>query len=114
MLELTESAAEYVKKLLELEGLDEKCGLHVFVKAGGCAGFEYGVELIRKPSRFELIRSGDKVIVSHGVRILTDDKSLLFIKGSVIGWEQVNLGHQFTFDNPNSSGSCGCGVSFSA
>ena len=114
MLELTEEAAAQAKKLLEMEGLDEKCGLHVYVKGGGCAGFEYGVDLIRKPSRFELIKSGEKVIISNGVRILTDDKSLLFIEGSVIDWKSVNLGYQFVFDNPNSTGSCGCGISFSA
>ena len=111
-LELTEKAADYVKKYLKNEGLDEKCGLHVSVKGGGCSGFEYNVDIIKKPSRFEMTRPGDVLIISHGVRILTDDKSLLFFKGSTIDWKQVNLGHQFVFNNPLSTHSCGCGISF--
>ena len=113
-LALTEEAANQVKKLLKMEELSERCGLRVGVKGGGCAGFEYSVELERKPSRFELLRAGEKVIVSKGVRIITDERSLLFIRGSTIDWQQVNLGHQFVFENPLSTGTCGCGVSFSA
>ena len=113
-LVLTDNAANQVKKLLEMEGLDERAGLHVFVKGGGCAGFEYAVELERRPSRFELLRSGEKVLVSNGVRILTDSKSLIYIDGSIIDWKEVNLGYQFVFENPLSTGTCGCGISFSA
>lgn len=111
-LTLTSNAAKHVEKLLKDEGLDEKSGIHVTVKGGGCAGFEYKVELEKNPGRFELLRSGDKVIVSHGVRILTNEKSLMFIRGSIIDWREVNLGYQFVFDNPLSNGTCGCGISF--
>lgn len=111
---LTENATNHVKKLLEMEGLSERCGLRVSVKGGGCAGFEYHVELERKPSKFELLRVDEKVIVSNGIRILTDDMSLMYIRGSTIDWKEVNLGFQFVFENPLSTGSCGCGISFSA
>ena len=111
---LTDRAADQVQKLLGDKGLSDRAGLHVFIKGGGCSGFEYNVKLEERPSKFELLRSGDKVIVCNGVRILTDDKSLMFIRGSTIDWKEVNLGYQFVFENPLSTGTCGCGVSFSA
>lgn len=113
-LELTPIAAEYVRKLLIDKDLSDRCGIFVSVKGGGCSGFEYAVEIIDRPSRFELLRSGSKVIVSNGVRILTDEQSLMYIRGSTIDWKEVNLGYQFVFNNPLSTGSCGCGISFSA
>ena len=113
-LTLTDRAAEQVKKLLKDKGLSDRCGLHVFITGGGCAGFEYSVRIEERPSKFELLRVGDKIIVSNGVRVLTNDKSLMFIRGSIIDWKEVNLGYQFVFENPLSTGTCGCGVSFSA
>ena len=113
-LTLTDSAAKQAKKLLKDKDLNDRSGLHVFVKGGGCSGFEYGVKLEERASRFELLRVGERVIICKGVRILTDEKSLMFIKGSVIDWKEVNLGYQFVFKNPLSTGTCGCGISFSA
>jgi iron-sulfur cluster assembly accessory protein len=110
---LTDTAAIQVRKLLKDRGLSERSGLRVYVKGGGCSGFEYGVDLEEKPSRFELIKSGEKVLISNGVRILTDEKSLMFIRGCTIDWKEVNLGYQFVFENPLSTGTCGCGISFS-
>ena len=113
-LSLTEDAAEHVKKLLENRGLTDRSGLRVAVKGGGCSGFEYHVKLDEKPSRFEMVRADEKIFISHGVRIISDNKSLMFINGSIIDWKEHNLGYQFVFNNPMSTGTCGCGISFSA
>lgn len=113
-LTLTDRAARQVQKILEDRGLSDRSGVRVYIKSGGCSGFSYGVDIEEKPSRFELLRSGEKVLISNGVRILTDEKSLMFIRGSIIDWKEVNLGYQFVFENPFSTGTCGCGVSFSA
>ncbi len=109
---LTQQAAERVKSILTERGLPETAGLRVGIKGGGCSGFEYTVDLVKQPRKFDMPSRFDKVFVSNGARILVDKKSLLFLDGTEIGWKEEEFGHSFTYTNPNASGICGCGTSF--
>ena len=110
---MTERAASRVKEILEERGLPNKAGLRFAIKGGGCSGFEYVVDLVDKPRKFDMPGRHDKVFVSNGARILVDKKSLLFLDGTQIDFEEQEFGHAFTYTNPNASGVCGCGTSFS-
>lgn len=108
----TPEAAEKVKDILQERGLPETAGLRFGIKGGGCSGFEYVVDIVDSPRKFDMPSRHDKVFVSHGARVLIDKKSLLFLDGTEIGWEPQDFGHSFTYTNPNATGICGCGTSF--
>ena len=112
MLILTENAAERIKGLLKDRGLPETAGMRFGVKGGGCSGFEYQVDVVESPRKFDMPSRHDKVFVSEGVRLLIDQKSLLFLDGMTVDWVEHNFGHSFTYTNPNATGTCGCGTSF--
>ncbi|MGW8283331.1 MAG: HesB/IscA family protein [Gemmatimonadota bacterium] len=108
-ISLTESAAVEVRKFFTAEGLDERsAALRVSVLPGGCSGFEYGLEVDEQPAAED-----DFVVESQGVRVLMDPFSAQYLSGIVIGYHSSFKGSGFTFENPNATGSCGCGTSFS-
>ena len=109
VVSLTEQAAVEVRKFFVAEGLDENAGaLRVSVLPGGCSGFEYGLEVDEDPAAED-----DLVVESQGVRMLMDPFSAQYLAGIVIGYHSSFKGSGFTFENPNATGSCGCGTSFS-
>ncbi len=106
---LTEQAAVEVRKFFEAEGLDEaSAALRVSVLPGGCSGFEYGLEVDEEAPAADDVR-----VESQGVRIWIDPFSAQYLAGVVIGYHSSFKGSGFTFENPNATGSCGCGTSFS-
>ena len=103
MLAMTDAARSRVKELLNDEtGSD----LRVFVQGGGCSGFEYGLA-------FDEEREGDEIFEEDGFRILVDKWSRAYLDGVKVDFVESLSGHGFEFENPNASGSCGCGHSFS-
>lgn len=108
-LELTAEAAVEVRKFFETEGLDAgSAALRVSVLPGGCSGFEYGLEVDENPAEADDFR-----VVSQGIRLLIDPFSAQYLAGVHIGYHSSFKGSGFTFENPNATGSCGCGTSFS-
>lgn len=108
-LELTAEAAVEVRKFFESEGLDaDSAALRVSVLPGGCSGFEYGLEVDENRAEADDFR-----IVSQGIRLLIDPFSAQYLAGVHIGYHSSFKGSGFTFENPNATGSCGCGTSFS-
>lgn len=108
-IELTEEAAVEVRKFFEAEGLDaDDATLRVSVLPGGCSGFEYGLEVDEQAAEPD-----DLSVTSHGIRILIDPFSAQYLQGVQIGYHSSFKGSGFTFENPNATGSCGCGTSFS-
>lgn len=106
---LTEAAAKEIKKIIADQELDaDKVRLRVGVKGGGCSGFSYILDLT------ESQKDTDEVFEQHGVKIICDPKSLLYLSGVTINFRDEIMGRGFVFDNPNASGTCGCGSSFSA
>ncbi len=107
---LTEKAASEIKKIVSEQGLPaEETRLRVGVKGGGCSGFSYMLDLTEEPKGEQ-----DEELDSNGVKILCDNKSLLYLSGTEIDFKDEVMGKGFVFKNPNATSSCGCGSSFSA
>ncbi len=109
MLVITPGAATEVQKFMEAEGVTAaQGGLRVSVQPGGCSGFKYGL-LIEDQSAED-----DLVVEQQGFRVFVDPFSAQYLNGTIIDYVTSMQGSGFTFKNPNSTGGCGCGSSFSA
>ncbi|MDI9849452.1 iron-sulfur cluster assembly accessory protein [Rhodoblastus sp. 17X3] len=106
LMEITDAAAARVKKLVENAG-GKAIGLRVGVKNGGCAGMSYVVELA------EAALPGESVVEDKGAKVLVEPKAVLFLIGARMDFVTDKLSATFTFQNPNETGSCGCGESVS-
>ena len=108
-INVTEAAATEIKKFMTgEEDLQETAGLRVRVVPGGCCGFQYSLNIE------ENSRQGDHVLDAHGVRLFVDMFSAQYLNGVEIDYVNSMMGSGFAFNNPNSTGSCGCGSSFTA
>jgi iron-sulfur cluster assembly accessory protein len=106
MLSLTERAVDKIRTIIEEENQSGK-GLRVFVEGGGCSGFMYGFE-------FDDTREGDNVLTQGLFDVYVDPFSASHLKGSVIDFTDGLSGKGFQVVNPNATGTCGCGQSFSS
>jgi iron-sulfur cluster assembly protein len=107
---LSESAAKEIKDIIKQQNLPEATTrLRVGVKGGGCSGFSYMLDLTEEP-KGEM----DEELEVHGVKILCDMKSYLYLNGVEIDFKDEVMGRGFVFKNPNATSTCGCGSSFSA
>ena len=107
---LTETAAKEIKKIIEDQQLPaEQTRLRVGVKGGGCSGFSYMLDLTEEPKS-----DNDEEMDCHGVKILVDMKSYLYLNGVEIDFKDEVMGRGFVFKNPNATSTCGCGSSFNA
>ena len=108
-LNVSESAAEEIRKFMSSEeGLPATAGLRVRVVPGGCSGFQYSLNIEEES------RANDQVIESNGVRMFVDMFSAQYLNGVEIDYVSSVMGQGFAFKNPNATGSCGCGTSFTA
>ena len=106
-LTLTERAGEEVKKFLaEEKASPAVAGLRVAVLPGGCSGFRYSLNIEEQPA------ADDIVVESAGVRLFVDEFSTQYLNGTVIDYKSNFQESGFAFENPNASGGCGCGSSF--
>jgi iron-sulfur cluster insertion protein len=107
LLKLSDSAIEKVKYFARTMPDSEGKPLRVFIQGGGCSGFQYGFTFDEK-------KEGDTVIEQDGVTVLVDPQSVSYLKGSTVNYVEDFRGAGFSVENPNSTGGCGCGKSFSA
>lgn len=108
-LGVSEAAAVEIRKFMEAEDdLPETAGLRVRVVPGGCSGFQYSLNVEEES------RQGDLLVEEHGIRLFVDMFSAQYLNGVVIDYTSNMMGSGFTFENPNATGGCGCGTSFSA
>ena len=108
-LTITPTAAQEVKKFMAgEEDLPETAGLRVRVVPGGCSGFQYSLNIEEES------RQGDFVVEQQDVRLFVDMFSAQYLNGITIDYTSNMMGSGFTFENPNATGGCGCGTSFSA
>src|SRR5256886_11218671 len=108
-LNVTEAAATEIRKFMSgEEGLPETAGLRVRVVPGGCSGFQYSLNIEEES------RQGDFILDERGVRLFVDMFSGQYLNGVEIDYVHNVMGAGFTFKNPNATGSCGCGSSFTA
>lgn len=105
VIRITPLAAEKAKEILARYG-KEHAAIRVYIKSGGCSGFQYGMAVDER----EL--EGDTFVEMHGVRLVVDRMSLPYLVGSEIDWVESLMGGGFTVHNPNAVSTCGCGHSF--
>lgn len=107
-IELTPRATEEVLKFMDAEKVSPAVGgLRVSVLPGGCSGFKYSLNIEDQPVE-------DDIILEIGqIRMFVDGFSLPYLSGVKIDYVSSMQGSGFTFENPNATGGCGCGSSFS-
>ncbi|MGH2904378.1 MAG: HesB/IscA family protein [Solirubrobacteraceae bacterium] len=106
MITISDKGAEKVQEFLAAQQDDVRmAGLRVGVRGGGCSGFQYQLA-------FDEQRDGDVVFVDHDLKLLVDEESLPYVRGSVIDYEESLQGAGFKVSNPNVVAACGCGSSF--
>ena len=108
MIEVTTGAAEQIRALLSEDGKLESHGLRMKVVGGGCSGLQYQL------SFDDTVREIDAEIEAEGVRVIVDEKSALYLVGSVLDFVDTLQESGFKIENPNASNTCGCGQSFAA
>lgn len=104
-LTLTNSAVSQVKNLLSRQ--PEAIGLRIGVRQRGCNGMSYTLDYANNKEKF------DEEVSQDGVKIYIDKKAQLSILGTEMDFQESKLAAEFVFNNPNISGTCGCGESFS-
>jgi iron-sulfur cluster assembly protein len=101
---LTERAAQRISNFIEKRG--KGVGLRLAVKTSGCSGLAYAIEFADESSPDDLL------FESHGVTVLIDPKSHVFLAGTELDFVREGLNEGFKFNNPNVKDQCGCGESF--
>jgi iron-sulfur cluster assembly protein len=101
---LTESAANHVLKFME--GRGKGLGIRLGVRTSGCSGMAYVLEFADESE------ADDVIIEDHGVKVLVDPKSMLYLDGTELDYTREGLNEGFKFNNPNVKDACGCGESF--
>ena len=108
-LTLTDNAVVEVRKFMEAEQVPaESGGLRVSVLPGGCSGFKYSLNIEERAVE------DDAVLEVNGVRVFVDAFSMQYLNGVSIDYVTAMQGSGFSFHNPNATGGCGCGTSFTA
>ncbi len=108
-VELTEKAAVEVRRVMEENDTEAGTFLRIGVSGGGCSGLSYD---FRFDEEFD--EANDKKLEQHGITLVVDKKSALFLDGTTVDWHDGIDARGFTFNNPNAVKSCGCGSSFQA
>jgi iron-sulfur cluster assembly protein len=106
---LTEKAANEVKRIKQEQKIEDQMLLRVGVAGGGCSGFQYSLGF---DNQFD--EKLDSKYEFHGVTVIVDKKSALYLDGTTVDFYDGLEKRGFTFENPNAVKSCGCGSSFSA
>ena len=103
---LTGKAAEKVKEIRTEENIEDTYALRLKVQGGGCSGFSYDLY-------FDQQQDIDHSFESHGVKLICDQMSLMYLMGTEVDYVEGLTGAGFKFNNPNVKSTCGCGSSFS-
>ena len=106
MISFTEKAAKVVLNIMKEQDVSDNTCVRVGVKGGGCSGLTYTVDFDGRKGKFDL------EFESHGLNILVDKKSHLYIKNTEIDWSNSLNDRGLKFNNPSAKGSCGCRTSF--
>ncbi|MCF6252894.1 MAG: iron-sulfur cluster assembly accessory protein [Methylococcaceae bacterium] len=102
---LTENAAKQIEKQLQKRGVG--IGLKLGVKVSGCSGFSYVLDYAEEKA------SNETVFEQYGVKVLVKEDDLDKLDGIELDYVKEGINEAFKFNNPNATGECGCGESFS-
>ena len=103
-IQITDAARERMRRFLAER--PDAAGVRFGVRKTGCSGYAYVVEIA------DSLAANERVIEQDGVRLVVDDKSRRFVDGTEIDFTRQGLNSSFVFRNPNVTGECGCGESF--
>ncbi len=103
MITVTDTALNAIRRVK-----GDAAGLRIIVSAGGCAGYQYRMGLVRGADE------GDTVVAVDDVAIFIDGDSAPLIAGTTLDYVESVGGAGFQFENPNAEGKCSCGKSFAA
>lgn len=101
---LTEAAADHVRKYIDNRG--KGVGIRLGVRTSGCSGMAYVLEFADE------VEAEDHVFEDHGVKVIVNPKSLVYLDGTELDFTREGLNEGFKFNNPNVKDACGCGESF--
>lgn len=105
MITLTDNAVKAVKRFIRFSE-QPFIGVRIAVASGGCSGFQYEIDMTDEE------RADDAIMEVSGIKILVDNQSASLVEGLTIDFKETMVSSGFVFDNPNATGSCGCGKSF--
>jgi iron-sulfur cluster insertion protein len=105
MVTITSIAEEKIKELIKEE--ENAVGLRIYVKGGGCSGYQYGMSFEDKTS------DDDTIIEKDGVKVIVDSQSAPMLNGAEVDYVDSLQGSGFSIKNPQAKSTCGCGSSFS-
>jgi iron-sulfur cluster assembly protein len=103
-IQLTDAARTRMQNFLAAN--PQAAGVRFGVRKTGCSGYAYVVDIADR------VAANDQILEQDGVRLVIDETSLPFVDGTQIDFERQGLNSSFVFRNPNSTGECGCGESF--
>ncbi len=103
-ISMTQAAADHVRKFLG--GRGKGVGIRLGVRTSGCSGMAYVLEFADE------LEEDDLVFEDHGVKVIVDPKSLIYLDGTELDYTKEGLNEGFKFNNPNVKDGCGCGESF--
>mgnify|MGYP001547462038 FL=1 len=101
---LTQAAANRMSTFLANRG--KGVGVRLAVKTSGCSGMAYVMEFV------DDVNDDDQVFEQRGVKVIIDEKSLIYLDGTEVDYGKEGLNEGFLFNNPNAKNECGCGESF--
>ncbi len=105
---VTERAANRIKEILASPNGNGAIGIKLGVKRRGCNGLSYTLNYAFEND----IKPSEEQFITHGVTVIIEPMALFNVVGTVMDWEETDMSSEFTFENPNSKGECGCGESF--
>lgn len=106
MITITSGAEQKIKELIQEE--KDAVGLRIYVRGGGCHGYQYGMAFETK------VAEDDTVIEKGGVQVILDSQSAPLLNGCEVDYVDSLQGSGFAIKNPQAKTTCGCGSSFSA
>ena len=106
MVTITEKAQEKIRELMVEE--KDSVGLRIYVRGGGCHGYQYGMAFESK------VGDDDTIIEKGDVQVIMDSQSAPLLSGAEVDYVDSVQGSGFAIKNPQAKTTCGCGSSFSA
>ena len=107
-IQVTDKAVAHIRSAMTKENMSlASGGLRLGVQGGGCSGMSYVIRFETQP------HERDHIFEFSDVRVFIDPKSLIYLNGMTLDYEETLMRQGFVFNNPNATKSCGCGTSFS-
>lgn len=106
VIDITDKAKGRLKEIVQSSSPGEGHGVRIGVVGGGCSGLSYHID-------FDVPKDHDNIVDIDGAKILIDPKSSIYLKDTLLDFQDGLQGKGFIFQNPNATNTCGCGESFS-